>query len=105
MAFTRGVAAAPLFVLLGLICQEAGASVAVLVFPQVGPIGMVALRLMFSALVLLAEARRTLRGVSWTHWRVILGYGLTLAAMNVVFSLAIARIPLGIAVTIEVLGP
>ncbi len=97
--------AAPFLVLLGLVCQEAGASVAVLVFPTAGPVGMVALRLLFSAVVLIPLAWRGLNRGLLAHWRVLLGYGLALAAMNVVFYLAIDRIPLGIAVTIEVLGP
>lgn len=105
MPTSRAAAAAPFLVLLGLICQEAGASVAVMVFPQAGPVGMVALRLLFSALVLGIIARRALRGAVGAHWRLILAYGLALAAMNVLFYLSIARIPLGIAVTIEVLGP
>ncbi|MDN4473012.1 EamA family transporter [Demequina zhanjiangensis] len=96
---------APFAVLLGLVCQEAGASVAVLVFPTAGPIGMVALRLLFSAVVLVPLAWRGLRAGVLAHWQILVGYGLSLAAMNVVFYLAIDRIPLGIAVTIEVLGP
>ncbi|WP_062521433.1 EamA family transporter [Demequina silvatica] len=102
---SRLATAAPFLVIVGLLCQEAGAAVAVMVFPQVGPVGMVALRLVFSALVLIVVAHRTLRGAARGHWRLVLGYGLSLAAMNVLFYLAIARIPLGIAVTIEVLGP
>ncbi|WP_062385607.1 EamA family transporter [Demequina iriomotensis] len=102
---SRAAAAAPLLVLLGLACQEVGASIAVLLFPRVGPVGMVALRLFFSAAVLLAIAARALRDVELRHWRIMLGYGLSLGVMNVLFYLALERIPLGIAVTIEVLGP
>ncbi len=90
---------------LAMICQEVGASIAVLVFPQVGPLGAVALRLAFSALVLGAIARPSLRGLSSQNWRTVLWYGLALAAMNTSFYLALERIPLGITVTIEVLGP
>ncbi|WP_062204434.1 EamA family transporter [Demequina salsinemoris] len=97
--------AAPFLVLLGLVCQEAGASVAVLVFPTAGPVGMVALRLLFSAVVLIPLAWRGLNRGVLAHWRILLGYGFALGTMNVVFYLAIDRIPLGIAVTIEVLGP
>lgn len=102
---SRSTAAMPLLVLLGLLCQEVGASIAVLVFPTVGPVGMVALRLFFSALVLLVLARRALTQVRRGHGRIVAGYGVALAAMNVLFYLALERIPLGIAVTIEVLGP
>ncbi|WP_084073771.1 DMT family transporter [Demequina sp. NBRC 110052] len=102
---SRLTTVAPFLVLIGLLCQEAGAAIAVLLFPTVGPVGMVALRLLFSALVLGALAWRALRRADWGHWRIMLGYGVTLAAMNVLFYLSLDRIPLGIAVTIEVLGP
>ena len=93
------------FVLVGLLCQEIGASIAVLVFPQVGPSGMVSLRLVFSAAILLAVARPRLRGIPARNWRVLVLFGLTLGAMNLLFYESIARIHLGAAVTIEVLGP
>ena len=92
-------------VVIGLLCQEVGASIAVLVFPSVGPIGMVTLRLAFSALILLAIARPSLRGHSRRDWATVAVFGLVLAAMNALFYLALERIPLGPTVTIEVLGP
>jgi len=93
------------FVIVGLLCQEVGASVAVLLFPQVGPGGMVSLRLVFSAAILLAVARPKLRGIPLRHWAVIAVFGLVLGGMNLLFYEAISRIDLGAAVTIEVLGP
>jgi inner membrane transporter RhtA len=92
-------------VLIGLACQEVGASIAVLLFPAVGPLGMVMLRLVFSALVLLAIARPRLRGLSRDAWLSALAFGLVLALMNGLFYLALERLPLGVTVTIEVLGP
>ncbi|WP_426322660.1 EamA family transporter [Microbacterium sp. E-13] len=89
----------------GLACQEVGASLAVLLFPQVGPLGMVMLRLVFSAIVLLAIARPRLRGHSRTDWTAVALFGLVLALMNALFYLALERLPLGVTVTIEVLGP
>ena len=56
-----GTTPAILLVIVGLACQEVGASIAVLLFPQVGPLGMVMLRLVFSAIVLLLIARSTSR--------------------------------------------
>lgn len=92
-------------VLVGLICQEAGAGIAVTLFPQVGAIGTVALRLGFSAIILLAAFRPSPRRRSRSDWVTVLGFGLMLALMNALFYAAIERIPLGTAVTIEFLGP
>lgn len=98
-------AAMPLFVILGLMCQEAGAAVAVGLIPDVGPWGVVALRLVFSAVVLLPLGIVSLRRGAAISWSRVLAFGLSLAAMNVFFYLALERIPLGVAVTIEVTGP
>lgn len=92
-------------VVLGLVCQEVGAGVAVLLFPDAGPIGMVTLRLVFSAVLLLAVFRPRLRGRSREDWLTVAGFGLVLAGMNALFYLALARLPLGPTVTIEYLGP
>lgn len=94
-----------LLVIAGLACQEIGASLAVLLFPTVGPLGMVMLRLVFSALLLLAVARPALRGHSRSDWTGVVAFGLVLALMNALFYLALERLPLGVTVTIEVLGP
>ncbi len=101
----RGSSVAVLFVVVGLACQEVGASLAVLLFPQLGPLGMVMLRLVFSALILLAIARPRLRGHSARGWRAVGLFGLVLVLMNGLFYLALERLPLGVTVTIEVLGP
>lgn len=103
--WTAAPGTAVTMVFLGLVCQEVGASISVLVFPHVGPLGMVALRLAFSAVVLVLVARPRLRGHGRRDWATVVGFGVVLGAMNALFYLAIDRIPLGIAVTIEVLGP
>ena len=99
----RGSAAA--LVLVGLACQEVGASFAVMLFPSTGPLGIVMLRLVFSALLLLAIARPRLRGHTAGAWRSVVWFGVVLASMNGLFYLALERLPLGVTVTIEVLGP
>lgn len=105
----RPASAAPLgavgLVVLGLITQDLGASIAVLVFDQVGPAGIVFLRLLFSAGVLLAIARPKLRGIPKRSWIVVTLFGISLGLMNLLFYQAIARIDLGITVTLEVIGP
>ncbi|MGK3951822.1 EamA family transporter [Microbacterium sp. I2] len=94
-----------MLVVVGLACQEVGASLAVLLFPEVGPLGMVMLRLVFSAVVLLLIARPALRGHSRADWSGVVLFGLVLAVMNGLFYLALERLALGVTVTIEVLGP
>lgn len=92
-------------VVAGLVCQEVGASIAVLLFDEVGPLGMVMLRLAFSAIILLLLTRPRLRGHARRDWGAVIVFGLVLAGMNGLFYLALERLPLGITVTIEVLGP
>jgi inner membrane transporter RhtA len=89
----------------GLALQEVGASFAVLLFPAVGALGVVSLRLGFSALILLAVCRPRLRGYDRRSWATVAAFGLMIAGMNFLFYEALSRIPLGAAVTIEVLGP
>jgi inner membrane transporter RhtA len=99
-----GATPAVLLVVVGLACQEVGAALAVTLFPEMGPLGMVMLRLVFSA-VLLLIARPVLRGHSRSAWTGVVWFGLVLALMNGLFYLALERLPLGVTVTIEVLGP
>ncbi len=96
---------AVVLVALGLVFQEVGASIAVLLFPQAGPLGMVALRMFFSAVILLLIARPRMRGHTAVAWRAVWALGLSLAVMNGFFYLALERLALGVTVTIEVLGP
>jgi inner membrane transporter RhtA len=100
-----GYAPATVLVMAAVLCQQLGAAVAVLVIPAAGPSGIMTLRLAFSAIILLAVARPRLHGHSPRAWRAAIGLGVTMAAMNSLFYEAIARLPLGTAVTIEVLGP
>lgn len=105
MTARTGRTSAVMLVVAGLACQEVGASLAVLLFPEVGPLGMVMLRLVFSALVLLAIDRPALRGHTRAGWTSVVLFGVVLAVMNGLFYLALERLPLGVTVTIEVLGP
>jgi inner membrane transporter RhtA len=92
-------------VVAGLVCQEIGAAFAVTLFPAVGAVGMVSLRLAFSAAILMLLFRPTVRGRSRDDWMTVVVFGLSLAGMNVLFYEALARLSLGVTVTIEVLGP
>jgi inner membrane transporter RhtA len=94
----------PALVLLGIVSVQLGSALAKHLFSAVGSFGTVALRLFFAAAVLMLWWRPSLR-MSRGAWAVVLGYGVILGLMNLCFYLALARIPLGIAVTIEFLGP
>lgn len=91
-------------VLLGIVSVQVGSALAKYLFGAVGSFGTVSLRLFFAALVLMLLWRPSLR-MDRRTWAVVLGYGVILGSMNLCFYLALARVPLGIAVTIEFLGP
>jgi inner membrane transporter RhtA len=84
---------------------QVGAALAKGLFPALGPGGTVFLRVGFGALVLLVVWGARLRGYGWSSYRVALLFGGVLAAMNFSFYLALSRIPLGVAVTVEFVGP
>jgi len=94
----------PALVMLGIVSVQVGSALAKHLFGAVGSFGTVALRLFFAAAVLAVWWRPSLR-LSRRTWTVVVGYGVTLGLMNLCFYLSLARIPLGIAVTIEFLGP
>jgi inner membrane transporter RhtA len=89
----------------GIVSVQVGAAIAKDLFDLVPPTAMVWLRLVTSAVILVAIARPRLRGRSAQDWRVALAFGVSLLTMNWAIYQSFARIPLGIAVTIEFLGP
>ena len=101
----RPVVPAPLYALGAIASVQVGATVARHLFPFLGPTGTVFVRVAFGALILLAIARPRLSGLTAAQWRGVVPFGLIIAGMNLCFYQSIARIPLGIAVTIEFLGP
>ncbi|MER5715107.1 EamA family transporter [Streptomyces sp. NPDC002132] len=92
-------------VLAGGVSVQFGGALAVTLMPRAGALGVVALRLLVAAVVLLVVCRPRLRGHSRADWATVVVFGVTMAAMNGLFYQAVARIPLGPAVTLEVLGP
>ncbi|WP_406170657.1 EamA family transporter [Streptomyces sp. NBC_00996] len=92
-------------VLAGGISVQFGGALAVTLMPRVGALGVVTLRLLVAAIVLLAVCRPKVRGHSRADWGTVVVFGVTMAAMNGLFYQSVARIPLGPAVTLEVLGP
>jgi inner membrane transporter RhtA len=99
------VASGVALVLGSAVSVQFGAALATTLFDDVGPIAVVFLRLGFAALILLALWRPRLRSHSVRDLYIAAAFGLTLVAMNVSFYLAIDRLPLGVAVTFEFIGP
>jgi inner membrane transporter RhtA len=89
----------------GGLSVQFGAAIAVLLMPRTGVLGTTALRLVLAAVVLLVVCRPTLRGHSRADWGTVLAFGAVMGAMNCLFYESADRIPLGAAVTLEVLGP
>jgi len=102
-----------MLVLVGIISVQLGAGLAARMFSQAGPAGVTGLRLWWAALIMAAFGGRALARIlrtvvaerAWRDLAIAVAFGLVLAAMNFSIYQSFARIPLGIAVTIEFLGP
>lgn len=92
-------------VLIGILSVQWGAGLAKTLFDDAHPTTIVWLRLATSAVILAAWARPKLRGHSRSDWGVVVAFGLCLAVMNWSFYQSFQRIPIGLAVTIEFIGP
>lgn len=93
------------FVLGSAFSLQFGAALAVLLLQRVGVLGAGALRLTLAAIVLMLIARPAVRSRSRSDLVLVVAFGLVLGTMNLCFYAAAARLPLGIAVTLEFLGP
>ncbi len=94
-----------LALVIAMVSFQLGASLAKNLFPLVGAQGTTALRLLFSAIVLLCYFRPWRIRLKPRAWRIITLYGLALGGMNFLFYMAIRTVPLGIAVAFEFAGP
>ncbi|MFI8963850.1 EamA family transporter [Streptomyces sp. NPDC053493] len=92
-------------VVAGGLSVQFGSAVAVLLMPRAGALGVVTLRLVLAAAVLLIVCRPKVRGYGRADWGTVLAFGAAMSGMNILFYLSVDRIPLGAAVTLEVLGP
>jgi inner membrane transporter RhtA len=95
----------PALVVGAIASVQFGSATAATLFASVGPGGAVLLRLATAAILLLALWRPPLRGHSATELRLASVFGLVLVGMNLCFYEALHRIPLGIAVSLEFVGP
>src|SRR5438874_194462 len=92
-------------VVLGILSVQIGAAFAKALFPVLGPYGTVFLRLVFAALILVIAWRPRVRGHRGRDYLLVLLFGLVFAAMNTSFYAALDRVPLGVTVTVEFIGP
>ena len=94
-----------LLAVLAILSVQFGNALAGTLFAQAGPLGAAALRLVLAAMILLAVIRPRVGGWDRRTWFGVGMLGLGLGGMNALIYLAIASIPIGVAVTIELLGP
>jgi inner membrane transporter RhtA len=92
-------------VLLAIVSVQSGAAIAKTLFPAIGAAGTASIRIGISAIILLIAYRPNLFKITPQQWKIVVPYGLSLGAMNLIFYMAIERIPIGLAVTLEFIGP
>jgi inner membrane transporter RhtA len=96
----------PIAAILVAMCSiQFGASLAKALFPVLGAIGATTVRLLLAALILLILYRPWRGAALKGSWRGLIGYGVALGLMNLFYYLALERVPMGIVVAIEFLGP
>ena len=96
---------APVLVLGGIVSVQFGGALAQTLVPVIGAGGAVTMRLLFATALLLVVARPRWRGHSRRAWLTVGAFGLALGLMNFAFYGALAYLPIGVAVTIEFIGP
>lgn len=96
---------APVLVLAGIVSVQFGGALAATLVPAVGAGGSVVIRLLFATALLLAVVRPRWRGHSRRAWATVAAFGVALGLMNFAFYGSLAHLPIGVAVTIEFIGP
>jgi inner membrane transporter RhtA len=91
--------------LTAIVSVQFGNALAGSTFAEVGALGAASLRLLFAAVILLVVLRPSVRGWSRRVWLGVVALGIGLAGMNSLIYLAIERVPIGIAVAVELIGP
>ena len=96
---------APVLVLAAIVSVQFGGALAATLVPQIGAGGSVVLRLSFATVILVALVRPRLRGHSRRAWATVVAFGVALGLMNFSFYASLAYLPIGVAVTVEFIGP
>ncbi|MDQ3328689.1 MAG: EamA family transporter, partial [Chloroflexota bacterium] len=92
-------------IVVAIFSTQLGAAIAKGLFQALGPGGTVFVRVGFASLVLLALWRPRVGGYARRDYAKVIVFGLVLGGMNLAFYSALDRIPLGVAVTLEFVGP
>ncbi len=96
---------APALVLGGVVSVQFGGALAATLVPEIGAGGSVLLRIGIASVILFVLVRPRLRGHSAGAWATVTAFGVALGLMNWTFYGSLAHLPLGVAVTVEFLGP
>jgi inner membrane transporter RhtA len=92
-------------VLAAIVSVQFGGALAATLVPQIGAGGSVVLRLLFATVILLALVRPRIRGHDRRAWATVVAFGVALGLMNFSFYASLAYLPIGVAVTVEFIGP
>jgi inner membrane transporter RhtA len=96
---------APLLVMLSIGSVQVGSAIARTLFDDLGAAGVTLIRLALAALILAVATRPRVHRWPGAAWRAAALLGVVMAGMNLIFYLSLRTVPLGIAVTVEFLGP
>lgn len=96
---------APVLVLAAIVSVQFGGALAATLVPEIGAGGSVVLRLLFATVILVALVRPRLRGHDRRAWATVTAFGIALGLMNYTFYASLAYLPIGVAVTVEFIGP
>ena len=96
---------APVLVLAGIVSVQFGGALAATLVPEIGAGGSVVMRLVFATALLLVFVRPRWQGHSRRAWLTVIAFGVALGLMNYTFYGSLAHLPIGVAVTIEFIGP
>jgi inner membrane transporter RhtA len=96
---------APLLVLASIVSVQFGGALAATLVPEIGAAGSVALRLVFATTILVLVVRPRWTGHGRPAWRTVGAFGVALGLMNFAFYASLAYLPIGVAVTVEFIGP
>lgn len=88
-----------------IVSVQFGGALAATLVPQIGAGGAALLRIVFAAAILVVVSRPSLRGHSRSAWLTVVAFGVALGLMNWSFYASLVHLPLGVAVTVEFLGP